>query len=336
MAAQPPKKPYEWSPGRGTIHLPQRKAAAESGLANVRDPACGRFHSNDWVRSVIGELPRSIARYSDWPYGILQSLRDVTGDLQLEYDPGSASDYRIAWNDLYGVVYPPNLPIGFKRFRDGDITYNPGGANSPYTFTPTPLLGTIRLVWYVKDYKVVGKSVEGSQEVAHVIAYLLQPGRPEPGVGAAAPVMGKPTLWLLEQYDTTRAWLHDNDNWVKMIMREMGRDKTTCEIVIGGVLGKRPIKVMGEGFDLQKEGGDESQETCVSWALAILYYLASEVKNGRLDLRTADLDTFQQVYKYLNEHPGYKSQISGIVKLGGTRTRTRRKRKGSRRLKRKQ
>lgn len=335
--AQPPKKPYEWSPGRGTINLPQREAAAKSGLANVRNPACGRFHSNDWVRSVIGEYPRSFERYSDWPYGILQSQRDVTGDLQLTYNgPGSAQPYGLAWNDLYGLVYPPNLPTGFKRFRDGDITYNPEGANSPYTFPPTPLLGTIRLVWYVKDDKVVDKTVEGSQKVGHVIAYLLQPGQPEPSTGAGAPAIGKPRLWLLEQYDTTRAWFKDGNQWAQLIMREMGRDKTTGQVVVGGLVCTRPIALMGDDFDLQKEGGDESQETCVSWALAILYYLASEAKNGKLNLRTVGIEEIKQMYTFLHDNPGYKSQISGVVKLGGKRTRTRRKRKGSRRLKRKQ
>ena len=226
---------------------------------------------------------------------------------------------------MSGLIYPPNLPTAFKVLRDGN-----------YALPPIPLLGTIRLVWYVKDGMVVGRGAEGAQEVAHVIAYLLQPGRPEPGVGAAAPVMGKPTLWLLEQYDTTRAWLKDDDNWAKVIIREMGRDNTTGEIVPGGVLGKRPIKSMGQGFDLQKEGGDESQETCVSWALAILYYLASEAKNGRLDLRTLGSEDIKRMYTFLHDNPGYKSHISGVVKLGGKRTRTRRKRKGSRRLKRKQ
>lgn len=324
-------EPIQWPPSKNK-NQPPRKSAKESGYAAIREPECAGFHSNNWIQRKIPSVYRirnpDSGKYLDVfdlvpgkrPYGVLFTDREKSGDLELRYDPGSVGGpYYIAWNDWPD---PAGIDRQFKALRDGDQYYHdPTYPHRDFATPPTPILGTVRLVWYVKDGNVVSRSVEGAEEIAHVVAYMIQPGKSEPAAAGGASL---PTLWVLEPYNTD-VWLPDGI-WTKVIASKMGIGSPGSPIVPLEV--RRPVLEMGRGFDLQKEGGDESKGVCVSWALVILYWVASEANKG-LNLRTAGVDDFKRMYTFLHDNPEYKSQISGVVS-GGKRTRTRRKRRGRR------
>jgi len=315
-SGEPPK---QFSPERKRTYFSHPRAAAlESGYSTVRDPGCARFHSNQVVRNLLRDKIYRLLEIpaSQLPYAVLYSNPKVSGDLQLTYDPSIVHPYNIVGN-------PESTPSFFwgqvKKFLEGDEYYQKAikdnVAPAPYMTPPTPILGTFRLVWYIKDGAAVGKDVEGAEKVAHVIAYMLQPGKPpEPAAAGGVPPTPRPILWLLEQYDTN-VWI-PGDGWAIALAAEMG----ALEV-------RRPVVERGRGFDLQKEGGDESKETCVSWALVILAWLAEETKKG-LNLRTAGTEEFRRMYEALQENPEQAKSL--IFGAGRKRRKTRGKRRGRR------
>lgn len=304
--------PQQFSPQRKrTYFLQPRAAALDSGYSTNRDPGCAQFHSNQALQNLLRDKIYKLREMkpSQLPYAVLYSNPKVSGDLQLTYDPSIDHPYKIVTNfettpsDFWGQV---------AKFRYGDDHYrDPDYPHREFVTPPTPILGTFRLVWYVKDDRTVGSNVEGAEKAAHVVAYMLQPGKPEP---AAAGGVSPPILWILEQYDTG-VWI-PGDVWAIALATEMG----ISEI-------RRPVIEMGRDFDLQKEGGDESKETCVSWALIILAWLAQETKKG-LNLRTAGTADFRRMYQALEANP---EQAKGLIfGAGRKRRKTRGKRRGRR------
>lgn len=198
-----------------------------------------------------------------------------------------------------------------------------------------PVFGLLRLVWPSPTHK----------EIHHIIPYFVN--------GPKA----KPTIWFLEQYDTTFWWLFNGNkenpnvaprNWHNVVGKAMiGEGKyIRAYVEAAAKLGEKRtykdgVAVGLEGYltDLQRSSKGVSAETCVPWSMVILKYLMDPktigVDKPRLDLETTGQDKFDEMYGILNDkRDSVLMWVQGTVAGGKRRTRRRRRRQTGRKSKR--
>ena len=172
----------------------------------------------------------------------------------------------------------------------------------------------------------------------HIVPYLIN------GTGHT------PTIWFLEQYDTTFWWLYKNPDWYKTVANNMIKDAVGVRAYVAAadkITNNKRIKyrdipdITGNSVDLQKDSSDTSAETCVPWALVILKYLVepgSVGLDGKLRIRNlgeVTQDDFNTMYEVLNINRDYMLMwVRGTIHHKGGKRRTRRRRQTRRKTKR--
>lgn len=172
----------------------------------------------------------------------------------------------------------------------------------------------------------------------HIVPYLIN------GTGHT------PTIWFLEQYDTTFWWLYKNPDWYKTVANNMIKDAVGVRAYVAAadkITKDKRIKyrdipdITGNSVDLQKDSSDTSAETCVPWALVILKYLVEPRSIGLDgDLKIRNLggvtqDDFNTMYEVLNINRDYMLMwVRGTIHHKGGKRRTRRRRQTRRKTKR--
>ncbi len=159
-----------------------------------------------------------------------------------------------------------------------------------------------------------------------------------------------PTIWFLEQYDTTFWWLYKNPDWYKTVANNMIKDAVGVRAYVAAadkITKDKRIKyrdipdITGNSVDLQKDSTGTSAETCVPWALVILKYLVepgSVGLDGKLRIRNlgeVTQDDFNTMYEVLNRNrDDMLKWVRGIIRHQGGKRRTRRRRQTRRKTKR--
>ena len=173
----------------------------------------------------------------------------------------------------------------------------------------------------------------------HIVPYLIN------GTGHTTP-----TIWFLEQYDTTFWWLYKNPGWYTTVANNMIKDAVGVRAYVAAadkITKDKRIKyrdipdITGNSVDLQKDSTGTSAETCVPWALVILKYLVEPGSVGLDgDLRIRNLgevtqDDFNTMYEVLNRNrDDMLKWVRGIIRHQGGKRRTRRRRQTRRKTKR--
>jgi hypothetical protein len=188
-----------------------------------------------------------------------------------------------------------------------------------------PVFGLLRLVWPSPTQK----------EIHHIIPYFVNGSK------------DKPTIWFLEQYDTTFWWLFNKNeenpdvaprNWHNVVGKAMIGEGTYIRAYVGAAAKlseKRTYKdgvakgLEGYAMDLQRYG-EESAETCVPWSMVMLKYIADPktigVDKPQLHLETMGQVEFDEMYKILNgRRDTVLKWVEGTVAGGKRRTRRRRR-----------
>ena len=183
-----------------------------------------------------------------------------------------------------------------------------------------PVFGLLRLVWPSPTQK----------EIHHIIPYFVN--------GPKA----KPTIWFLEQYDTTFWWLFNKEirNWHEFVGKAMIGEGTYIRAYVGAAVKLLSEKrkytagvaegLEGYAMDLQRSYKEVSAETCVPWSMVMLKYIADPktigVDKPQLVLETTGQDDFNEMYKILNDkRDSVLMWVQGTVAGGKRRTRRRRR-----------
>jgi hypothetical protein len=159
-----------------------------------------------------------------------------------------------------------------------------------------------------------------------------------------------PTVWFLEQYDTTFWWLYKNPDWHKAVADSMFKGavgvrayvEAADKITNGNRIKYRDIPgITGNSVDLQKTSRNESAETCVPWSLVILKYLLNPQSIGLdsslriTNLATANPADFNTMYEVLyRNRDDMLKWVQGLIYHYGGKRRTRRRRQTRRKTKR--
>ena len=243
-----------------------------------------------------------------------------------------------------GTGYPTDFKDGLDAYANGvyadklDKIRIPEGAKfdawGRYHGPFNPAFGLIRLVW---------PSPKGP--VHHIIPYLVntQPG--------AKPGELVPTIWFLEQYDTTFWWLFNERvrNWHNELGEAMigqGHSYIRAYVPAAEVIsGKKQITytkgvakgLAGYDIDLQRGSNGISSETCVPWSMVILKYIMDPksvgVDNPKLSLDTLKQEDFNEMYRTLNSDANRDTVLGWVQDTvrGGKRRKTHRRRRQTRR-----
>jgi hypothetical protein len=202
-----------------------------------------------------------------------------------------------------------------------DVARNPHGRIQP-------VFGLLRLVFPSNK----------NPETHHIVPYLM--------TGTEA----TPTVWFLEQYDTTFWWLYKNPDWHKAVADSMFKGavgvrayvEAADKITNGNRIKYRDIPgITGNSVDLQKTSRNESAETCVPWSLVILKYLLNPQSIGLdsslriTNLATANPADFNTMYEVLyRNRDDMLKWVQGLIYHYGGKRRTRRRRQTRRKTKR--
>jgi hypothetical protein len=172
----------------------------------------------------------------------------------------------------------------------------------------------------------------------HIVPYLM--------TGTEA----TPTVWFLEQYDTTFWWLYKNPDWHKAVADSMFKGavgvrayvEAADKITNGNRIKYTDIPgITGNSVDLQKTTENKSAETCVPWSLVILKYLLNPQSIGLdsslriTNLATANPADFNTMYEVLyRKRDDMLKWVQGVIYHYGGKRRTRRRRQTRRKTKR--
>lgn len=232
-------------------------------------------------------------------------------------------------------VYRCTFSVGDDNFaRELEADDNDGFA-AALTTARTNEDGTIRPAFGV--LRTVFPPGE-SKRTNHIIPYLINNTGPE----------GKPTIWFLEQYDTTFWWLFNIPNWHEVVgARMIGPGNNYIRAYIEGakeVGGNKRIsfgtRKGGYSLDLQRNSKGISAKSCVPWSMVILKYLLNSKSVGvthyfKTDLAQIGQKELTKMYERLNdERNEILNWVQGKIHFGGGKRRTRRRRQTRRKTKR--